>query len=105
MVHAITDTEEFQEKLTEAGDKAVIADFYATWCGPCKMVAPHFLKLAETHPTIMALKVDVDEVEDIAQDYQIQAMPTFVVFKGGVEVERMMGANKDKMEELFTKYK
>jgi len=105
MVYQVGDSDDFAVKLTEAGDKAVVVDFYATWCGPCKMVAPFLQKLDDANPTIVVLKVDVDECEELAQDHRVEAMPTFIVFKGGEEVERIMGANKEKLEEVFNKYK
>jgi thioredoxin 1 len=80
---------------------AVVIDFFATWCGPCKKIAPVFEKLAEVYPSIAFLKVDVDESGDLAELYEVQAMPTFVFLKNGVIVKRIEGADLRAMEEGF----
>ncbi|KAK3296539.1 thioredoxin-like protein [Chaetomium fimeti] len=72
-----------------ATTKYVIVDFYADWCGPCKTIAPHFLKMASTFsiPGYLAFaKVNVDNVGSVAQKYQVAAMPTFMFFKEGKQV-------------------
>jgi len=77
----------FEAQLKEAGDNLVIVDFYATWCGPCKMISPELEKMASSEFTdVMFLKVDVDENEDIAAEYNVTAMPTFIFFKNGNQV-------------------
>lgn len=80
---------------------AVVIDFFATWCGPCKKIAPVFEKLAEVYPSIAFLKVDVDESGDLAELYEVQAMPTFVFLKNGIIVKRIEGADLRAMEEGF----
>ncbi|KAL7720254.1 Thioredoxin-1 [Entamoeba marina] len=75
----------------------VIVDFFATWCGPCKMIAPYFEELASQHPTIKFVKVDVDQGQGIAQKYSVRSMPTFILFKNGNEVDRFSGANRQKL--------
>ena len=61
-------------------------DFFATWCGPCKMIAPKIEQMAGEMANVVFLKVDVDEAEDVAQEYNISAMPTFVFLKNGQKV-------------------
>lgn len=68
-------------------------DFYATWCGPCKMIAPYLDKFSGMHTNIDFYKLDVDELTDVARDYGISAMPTFLVFKHGKVVNKIVGAN------------
>ncbi|OLN96478.1 Thioredoxin [Colletotrichum chlorophyti] len=74
----------------------VIADFYADWCGPCKMIAPHFERLAKEHtkPSKVAFcKINVDNQSSIARTHGVSAMPTFIVFHRGQAVETIKGAN------------
>ncbi|KAL2256661.1 hypothetical protein VTK26DRAFT_1345 [Humicola hyalothermophila] len=75
----------------------VVADFYADWCGPCKMIAPTFESLAAKHAKpgrVAFAKVNVDERQDVAQQYGVRAMPTFVILRaGGIVVDEIRGAN------------
>ncbi|KAF8904566.1 thioredoxin-like protein [Mucidula mucida] len=76
------------------GDKPAVIDFWATWCGPCRMISPIFKKFAEQEPYsgVGFYTVDVDEQPDISQEVQVTAMPTFLAFKGGNKIGQSMGA-------------
>lgn len=81
---------EFNEILGK--HEVVFVDFFATWCGPCKMLGPEIEKLAdEMEGKVPVLKVDVDKEQGLAFQYQIQSIPTLLVFKNGQVVERSMG--------------
>ena len=71
----------------------VVIDFFATWCGPCKAIAPKFEEMAKLYPTIAFLKVDVDESQEITELYEVRVMPTFVFLKDGKKVETVEGAD------------
>lgn len=86
-------------KAGSAGQLVVI-DFTATWCGPCQMIAPVFKKLSQDHDDVVFLKVDVDQNPDTAAHYNVSAMPTFIFIKGGVVVERVMGADPNKLQSV-----
>ncbi|QLG70822.1 hypothetical protein HG535_0A07640 [Zygotorulaspora mrakii] len=75
-----------------------VIDFYATWCGPCKAMAPHLSKLVEEYPKVDFYKVDVDESSDIAKNCEVTAMPTFVFAKGGKLLGKLVGANPSGLE-------
>lgn len=104
MVKQIKSMQELQAAFKDAGGKAVFIDFFATWCGPCKVIAPKLEEFSKVYTNVVVLKVDVDQSEDIATQYGIQAMPTFIVFKNGEKVEEFCGANVDKVEGLLKKY-
>ena len=82
-------TQEFNECIQN--NEIVFVDFFAQWCGPCKMLAPSIEKLADEHPEIKVLKVDVDEEANLAAHFQVQSIPTLITFKNGQPAQRQMG--------------
>ena len=72
-------------------DKTCLVDFYATWCGPCKMMAPTVDEIASENPDIKVGKLDVDEADTIAMRYGIMSIPTLMVFKNGEPVKTLVG--------------
>ncbi|KAL3158313.1 hypothetical protein ABBQ38_010557 [Trebouxia sp. C0009 RCD-2024] len=103
-VTTINNKEEWTAIHQKAGNKAVIVDFSATWCGPCRMISPYFEELSTKHTGATFIKVDVDAVEAVAQECGISAMPTFQVWKGGQKVDELVGASKDKLNALVEKH-
>ena len=83
---------DWQEKVLDS-DKPVLIDFFATWCGPCKMMAPVMDEVAaEQAGQVDVYKIDIDENPDIAQKYGIMSIPTFIVFKNGEPAAQTLGA-------------
>jgi thioredoxin 1 len=81
----------FEETIT-SGDTPVLVDFWAEWCGPCKMIAPVLEELAtELDGKLIISKLDVDENPDTAQAFGVMSIPTLLVFKGGKPVDRIVG--------------
>ncbi len=96
-------SENFKSEVLESPQKVLI-DFYADWCGPCKMMGPVVEEIAEEHSDVKVVKINVDNAEDIAIKYQIMSIPTLVVVKDGQEVNRSIGLiSKEKIEELIEK--
>ena len=82
----------FEEKVLEA-DKPVLVDFYADWCGPCKMMIPVLDELsAEKADELTIYKINGDENPDIARQYKVMSIPTLILFKDGQDVKTVMGA-------------
>ncbi|CAG5085406.1 Similar to Trx-2: Thioredoxin-2 (Drosophila yakuba), partial [Cotesia congregata] len=92
--------DDLKKRLADAGSKLVVIDFHATWCGPCKMIGPKVEELAGEHTEVVFVKVDVDECEDIATEYNVNSMPTFKFIKDGKVVDTLVGANVDKLDDL-----
>ncbi|KAK0214232.1 thioredoxin [Armillaria nabsnona] len=87
------------------GPKPVVVDFWATWCGPCKMIGPVFKKLAE-RPEFAGVEfytVDADEQSDIMDEVQVSSMPTFLAFKDGNKIGTSIGAIPKNLLELINK--
>src|SRR3989338_7080368 len=74
-------------------DKLVVVDFWASWCGPCKAMSPILEDLSKEMKNVVFAKVNVDENTDLPSKLGIMSIPTFVVFKDGKEVERIIGSN------------
>lgn len=83
-------TEEFENEVINAKE-TVLVDFFATWCGPCKMLAPELEKFSEQHPEIKVVKIDVDEETPLAIKYGVASIPTLLLFKGGEVVNKTLG--------------
>ncbi|XP_019209098.1 thioredoxin isoform X2 [Oreochromis niloticus] len=99
MVRQVKNLEEFNKILREAGDKLVVVDFTATWCGPCRMIAPVYEKMAaeSENANVIFLKVDVDAARDVSSSCGIRSMPTFHFYKNGQKVHEFSGADQAKL--------
>ena len=104
-VKEILSTQEFYETI-ENQTKPILIDFWATWCGPCKMQAPILHEFAEDlQDKILVLKVDVDIVEELAIKLNIRSIPTILVYVNGEEKEKSVGlTTKAQLSEMIIKY-
>ncbi|KAL4190032.1 hypothetical protein AMTRI_Chr08g210000 [Amborella trichopoda] len=99
-VHVITGRESWDAKISEASsnDKILVANFSASWCGPCRVIAPFYGELSERYPNLVYLMIDVDEMSELSSSWDIQATPTFIFFKAGKQIDKLVGANKPELE-------
>lgn len=85
-------SENFEQEVVRS-DKVVLLDFFATWCGPCRMVGPIIEQIAEEKPDLRVGKIDVDQEGDLASQFQIFSIPTLIVMKDGKVINKTTGAS------------
>ncbi|KAG0015945.1 hypothetical protein BGZ81_011468 [Podila clonocystis] len=101
---SISSQAELNSTLSSAGSKLVVVDFFATWCGPCKTLAPILDGLERKHTSTIFAKVDVDVAQDCSQRYSVTSMPTILFFKNKSEVGRVVGADVGKIQSYIKSY-
>jgi len=104
MVQQIESHEKFRE-IIGGTDKLVVIDCYATWCGPCRLIAPKIVAFSQDYPEVEFYKVDVDEVSSVASELGVRAMPSFYLFKGGEKVAEVVGANPSAIKAAIEKHR
>lgn len=91
--------ENFQEEINSS---LVLVDFYATWCGPCKMMHPIIEEITRENPSLKIIKVDVDKHNDLARQYGVMSIPTIILFQNGNIIEKNIGfISKEQLEKWF----
>ena len=81
---------EFEEKVLK-NDKPAFVDFYATWCGPCKMMAPILEEISEENPDVDFFAIDTEEAETVSAKYGVMSIPNMILFKNGEVADRILG--------------
>ena len=95
-------TSENFEKALDAAPNLAVVDFFATWCGPCKMLSPVIEEAAEEMHDVSLYKIDVDECPDLASKYQVMSVPTLIFFKNREVVKKSVGAlSFEELEEII----
>ena len=94
-------SEDFTSKVIKSPN-TILVDFFADWCGPCKMLAPVLDELSTSNPEIDFYKINVDENQDIANAFEISSIPCLIIFKDGEEVDRAVGfKSKQQLQEIL----
>lgn len=97
------DDKNFKEEIATG---ITLVDFYADWCGPCKMIAPFVEQLANEETDVKIAKLDVDSAQAIAQEYDVMSIPTLIVFKDGQPVNQQVGfASKEQLKNMIDQAK
>ncbi|KEH36212.1 putative monodehydroascorbate reductase (NADH) [Medicago truncatula] len=102
-VHTVEAWKEHLEK-GNGSKKLIVVDFTASWCGPCRFIAPILAEIAKKLPNVTFLKVDVDELKTVAEEWAVDAMPTFLFLKEGKLVDKVVGAQKEQLQAAITKH-
>ncbi|KAF1886830.1 hypothetical protein Lal_00046068 [Lupinus albus] len=102
-VHTVEAWKEHIEKGIET-KKLIVVDFTASWCGPCRFIAPILAEIAKKTPEVTFLKVDVDELKTVAEEWGVEAMPTFLFLKEGKVVDKVVGAKKEELQLTIAKH-
>ncbi|TFK30932.1 thioredoxin-domain-containing protein [Coprinopsis marcescibilis] len=100
----ITSLSQLDGILSKSKEKLTVIDFHATWCGPCHAIAPKFESLSREFKNVNFLKCDVDAAAEVAGQYKVSAMPTFVFLKGDTKVDQVKGANASALESAIRKH-
>ncbi|CAG0898602.1 unnamed protein product [Cyprideis torosa] len=100
----VRDEEDYDNELQSAGNKLVVVDFHASWCGPCVRMHPVVNELTLKYPTVVFLKVDVDECGEVAAKENVTSMPTFLLYKNKIQVDVIKGANAAALEAAIKKH-
>ena len=100
MITTIT-KDNFENEIVKA-DKPVLVDFWASWCGPCRMLGPTIDEIAEEHPEIKVCKINIDDEAELAIRHGVMSVPTLMIFKNGEIAQTAVGVRpKDEILDLF----
>lgn len=103
MIKEIKNLDDFSDAISKEKTGLIVIDFYTDWCGPCKMIAPKYAKLAEKYPNVTFYKLNAGDqnMEVIINACEISGLPTFCFFKNGTYINRLVGANDTQLENIL----
>ncbi|KAA8529481.1 hypothetical protein F0562_033720 [Nyssa sinensis] len=92
-------------EASKATTKLIVIDFTAAWCRPCRSMEPAINGFAAKYTDVEFIKIDVDELMDVAQEFGVQAMPTYILMKKGKEVDKVIGAKREELQKKIEKHR
>ncbi|XP_061350711.1 thioredoxin H-type-like [Gastrolobium bilobum] len=102
-IHTVEAWNEQIQKGNES-NKLIVVDFTASWCGPCRFISPILAEIAKKLPNVTFLKVDVDELKTVSEEWGVESMPTFLFLKEGKLVDKVVGAKKEELQLTIAKH-
>ncbi|XP_013106655.2 thioredoxin-2-like [Stomoxys calcitrans] len=97
--------DDFESIISEAGDRVVMFEFFAAWCGPCKILTTKLMDMAEVYKgKLLIVKIDVDEFEDMAVEHNVTAMPTFLIMQHKKLLKQFASSNAESLQETVETY-
>lgn len=99
-VISISNVDQLNNIITSSNNKPIVIEFSATWCGPCKRIAPHFNQLAQNMKNIIFCKVDINDCEELAMEFNIKSVPTFIFIKDGKIIATLPKADMDALQNI-----
>ncbi|KAL3521334.1 hypothetical protein ACH5RR_019483 [Cinchona calisaya] len=99
-VHLVTTVDKWEEKLSEANKdgKILVVNFSASWCNPCRFLAPAYNELSDKHPSMIFITLDVDQLPELSNSWEVKATPTIFFLKEGRQVDKVVGCNKQELQ-------
>ncbi|KAM7347482.1 thioredoxin-2-like [Cochliomyia hominivorax] len=105
LIKTIENRQEFENLLQTLKDKFIIVEFFAKWCGACKILAMKFQELAENYQEkLQVFKIDIDDLEELAIEYDVTVMPSFMIMKNGLKLEQYEGSKPEQFDNMVKKY-
>ncbi|KAI8128238.1 Squamous cell carcinoma antigen recognized by T-cells 3 [Lucilia cuprina] len=105
LIKCVVSREHFEELLKSIKDKFIIVEFYAEWCGPCKILAVKFQELAEKYPDkLEVLKINIEDLEELAIEYEVNQMPSYMIMRNGAKLEQYFGSKPEQLDAMVEKY-
>ncbi|XP_067138963.1 thioredoxin-2-like [Centruroides vittatus] len=105
MIHLVINRLDFDSQMDQADKKLIVIFFMYTWCGPCRIMSPVVNRLSDKYEDkVLFLKVDTDELEDIAREYNITGYPTFIFVKNKSKLDELVGAYPDRLKDMVNRH-
>ncbi|CAH1779454.1 unnamed protein product [Owenia fusiformis] len=98
---ALDTKDEFNTFINSDAGKLFVIDFWAEWCGPCRIIGPKFEEMSKEFSDASFAKVNVDDADEISEDHGVSALPTFLLFKNGKKIAEVIGASEEKLRETI----